>query len=112
MPKYKFDFTVESDSEGTLAYEEDLSIPVRVKLKSIQFQTMGGNESRSHLTTVKVNGDIWADSVQVHDCEPFRFSKSINVEAGKLNLNVASEGFAPKETITVEGWIEYGLALF
>ncbi len=112
MPKYNFDFEIVTDSEGILHYEKRLNIPISVKLKGIRMQTEDGYQQRSHVTTVLVNGEVWAEDEQIIDCQPFDFSKTIKVDAGGLSLLVKSDGFEPAETVRGRGWIEYGLALF
>jgi hypothetical protein len=112
MPKYSFDFSTTADHNGIIRYQEELTIPMSVKLKRLHFQTFDNCLGRSHNTSVAVNGETWITDAVISDCEAFEHEKSVSVSAGPLTLEVQSSGFNENETVSGKGWVEYSLSLF
>jgi hypothetical protein len=115
MPTQPFKVQVTADASGQIVEERPVPLPMgTLRIKGLWVRLAAAEASgppREHRGTLSLNGAAATPEVSIRDGERFDLALDVSVHKGD-RVRLVCDGFAPNETLGVEGGVEYNLSLF
>ncbi len=115
MPTQPFKLQVTADERGRIVEERAVPLPMGVlRIKGVWVRvtaTAAHPAPREHRVVLSLNGQAVTPDITLRDGERREVTLAVTIRKGD-RAGLACEGFAPHESLGVEGGVEYNLSLF
>ena len=111
MPTRYSDFEMTASDEGVIAFTDNVSLPISVKITGVFFETLGNCMGRGHQSAIHMDGEELLTFTAV-DCQVFSQEVSIKLSRGSHTVKVMQDGYDPNEVVKGKVGIEFQISLF